>query len=242
MDATGITNIDEIVTTFIKAEEQNVSLFNYVDQLNQETDNLEEENRRLDKEIEMYEGMARLNDNQVRSKIIDMEMESAQIREEIMQKTQEIDDQEEEFNEARKISQDLVQQFKDVRFNAKVASKCQYDEHTVFTENNITLYLAEIEEYISSLITYKAHKLGDPNAAISSVPLSTLNYKNFNKEDLKIDAPIDITVKTGVDEEEECTPDMKLLYQRFNEKIKNDNIVPNRVAGNKRDQGPRDDF
>ena len=63
MDATGITNIDEIVTTFIKAEEQNVSLFNYVDQLNQETDNLEEENRRLDKEIEMYEGMARLNDN-----------------------------------------------------------------------------------------------------------------------------------------------------------------------------------
>lgn len=87
MDATGITNIDEIVTTFIKAEEQNVSLFNYVDQLNQETDNLEEENRRLDAEIAMYENMASLNDNQVRSKIIDMENESANMREEIMQKT-----------------------------------------------------------------------------------------------------------------------------------------------------------
>ena len=87
MDATGITNIDEIVTTFIKAEEQNVSLFNYVDQLNQETDNLEEENRRLDVEIAMYENMASLNDNQVRSKIIDMENESANMREEIMQKT-----------------------------------------------------------------------------------------------------------------------------------------------------------
>ena len=87
MDATGITNIDEIVTTFIKAEEQNVSLFNYVDQLNQETDNLEEENRRLDVEISMYENMASLNDNQVRSKIIDMENDSANMREEIMQKT-----------------------------------------------------------------------------------------------------------------------------------------------------------
>ena len=87
MDATGITNIDEIVTTFIKAEEQNVSLFNYVDQLNQETDNLEEENRRLDAEIAMYENMASLNDNQVRSKIIDMENESANMREDIMQKT-----------------------------------------------------------------------------------------------------------------------------------------------------------
>ena len=87
MDATGITNIDEIVTTFIKAEEQNVSLFNYVDQLNQETDNLEEENRRLDVEIAMYENMASLNDNQVRSKIIDMENDSANMREDIMQKT-----------------------------------------------------------------------------------------------------------------------------------------------------------
>ena len=48
MDSTGISNIDEIVTTFIKAEEQNVSLFNYVDQLNQENDYLEEDNRKID--------------------------------------------------------------------------------------------------------------------------------------------------------------------------------------------------
>jgi hypothetical protein len=51
-DATGITNIDEIVTTFIKAEEQNYSLFTYVDQLNQEADKLEEQNYYLDKRIE----------------------------------------------------------------------------------------------------------------------------------------------------------------------------------------------
>ena len=31
--ATGISNIEEIVTTFIKAEEQNYSLFNYVNML-----------------------------------------------------------------------------------------------------------------------------------------------------------------------------------------------------------------
>ena len=30
----GIANIDEIVTTFIKAEEQNYSLYNYVNMLN----------------------------------------------------------------------------------------------------------------------------------------------------------------------------------------------------------------
>lgn len=48
MDATGITNIDEIVTTFIKAEEQNVALFNYVNQLSQESDLMEEHNKYLD--------------------------------------------------------------------------------------------------------------------------------------------------------------------------------------------------
>lgn len=44
----GITDIDEIVTTFIKAEEQNYSLFNYVNILNSETDSLEENIRDLD--------------------------------------------------------------------------------------------------------------------------------------------------------------------------------------------------
>ncbi len=34
----------------------------------------------------------------------------------------------------------------------------QYDEDTQFNENNVTLYLAELEEYISLLITYLAYK------------------------------------------------------------------------------------
>jgi chromosome segregation ATPase len=37
-EATGISNIEEIVTTFIKAEEQNYSLQNYVNMLNTELD------------------------------------------------------------------------------------------------------------------------------------------------------------------------------------------------------------
>ena len=54
-DNSGIANIDEIVTTFIKCEEQNYSLFNFVNLLNQETDALEDNNRYLDTEIEKYQ-------------------------------------------------------------------------------------------------------------------------------------------------------------------------------------------
>lgn len=53
-EATGISSIDEIVTTFIKAEEQNYSLFNYVNRLGQETDQLEETNKKTKIDIENF--------------------------------------------------------------------------------------------------------------------------------------------------------------------------------------------
>lgn len=50
--------------------------------------------------------------------------------------------------------------------------------------------MAELEEYISNLITMIAYQRDDPNAAISSVPLEKLNFKEFNKKEMQIDAPI----------------------------------------------------
>ena len=42
---TGISSTQEIVTTFIKAEEQNYSLYNYVNTLSSEIDMIEESNK-----------------------------------------------------------------------------------------------------------------------------------------------------------------------------------------------------
>ncbi len=54
-ESSGITDIEEIMNTFIKSEEQNYSLFNYVNVLTQELDFLEENNKDLEGEIEMLE-------------------------------------------------------------------------------------------------------------------------------------------------------------------------------------------
>ena len=51
-EATGITSIEEIVTSFIKAEEQNYSLLNYVNRLGTETDVMEDSNREISEQIE----------------------------------------------------------------------------------------------------------------------------------------------------------------------------------------------
>ena len=53
---------------------------------------------------------------------------------------------------------EMVSIFKKSQFFLSVAQNMQYDEETQFNENNVTIYLAELEEYISLLITYMAYQ------------------------------------------------------------------------------------
>ena len=80
----------------------------------------------------------------------------------------------------------MVEAFVSTKFFLSVASKMNYDDGIVFTENNIVAYLAELEEYIGSLITYMAFKRDDPNAATSAIPLAQLNEKKFGQRDLDV--------------------------------------------------------
>ena len=54
-EATGISSTEEIVTTFIKAEEQNYSLYNYVNMLNSEIDTIAEQNKNIERQIAKHE-------------------------------------------------------------------------------------------------------------------------------------------------------------------------------------------
>lgn len=99
----------------------------------------------------------------------------------------------------------------------------QYDESVQFNENNITLYLSELEEYFATLIAYQAGQKGESNPAISSVPLEALNDKDFNKKLLQIQVPFEADEKkdkdgasTNAGETDEVETDPKQLYQKFN--------------------------
>ena len=63
-ESTGIASVDEIVTTFIKAEEQNISLFNYVNMLNSEIDMIEEQNRNIEAELKSHADLNDMNAQQ----------------------------------------------------------------------------------------------------------------------------------------------------------------------------------
>lgn len=71
--ATGISDIDELVTTFINAEDQNFALFNYVNELNGECEKLEEQISDIKAEIEKYKGQGLNTDNQRKKILKDLE-------------------------------------------------------------------------------------------------------------------------------------------------------------------------
>jgi hypothetical protein len=78
--------------------------------------------------------------------------------------------------------QRMVEAFRNSQFFLSVAQNMQYDDSTQFNESNVTLFLAELEEYVSLFITYLAYKQEAPDAAIASLSLNELKQKDFDKE------------------------------------------------------------
>ena len=165
-----------------------------------------------------------MSEQDKQKKLIEMRAKAESLRNEIMRANADSEDMGEEFAHIQQKVMKMVSMFKKSRFSLSVATNMSYDENTSFNENNIIPYLAELEEYISALITYAAYKRDDPNAAISSVPLEKLPQKEFNKREIAIDAPVDterdmsmMGAKTdaGGDNDEDMIVDSKQLYMKF---------------------------
>lgn len=96
-----------------------------------------------------------------------------------------------------------------------------YDEETQFNENNVTLYLAEAEEYISNMITYLAAKDDRQDAPIAAIDLDALKVKDYDKGPLSIDnVPNSSSFAQNLEGEDATTEDevftnKKDLYKKF---------------------------
>lgn len=69
--ATGITDIDELVQTFVNAEDQNFTLFNYANDLTAQQEKLEESIKDYKKEAIKYSGAGQAEENSKRKKILE---------------------------------------------------------------------------------------------------------------------------------------------------------------------------
>ena len=155
-ESTGIASVDEIVTTFIKAEEQNISLFNYVNVLNSEIDMIEEQNRNINEELKTHAEVNAMSTQQKEQAKANLQVEIDECKGQIGAKESQIKDIEGQMIRIRDFVWNMITKFTESRFHLSVASHQQYDDDTQFNENNVTMYLTELEEYVSSFITYLA--------------------------------------------------------------------------------------
>ena len=126
----GITNIDEIVTTFLKAEEQNYSLYRYVDELGQENDHLTDMNGKLDSEINRYVELKRMNEKQKKSRVEDMRKYVKHLKSQINDAHAQMHDSREEFIDIQDMVEQMVHKFKVAQYNTKIASGMVYSDNT----------------------------------------------------------------------------------------------------------------
>lgn len=83
--------------------------------------------------------------------------------------------------EIKDFVQTMVTNFQESEFNLAVTSPMQYHDDVQFNENNVTLYLSELEEYISTFITFLAQKNKTSYPSIQALPLDTIGIKDFSK-------------------------------------------------------------
>ena len=150
--------------------------------LNTEFDQLEESNKEIKEQIQKIVERGQLSNIEKENLERSLKDECEMLQEEIERNIQEAENTKKMFGKIQSSVATMVSMFKQSKFFLCVAQKMNYEDGIGFTENNIVSYLAELEEYISSLITYNAFKREDPNAAISSIPLDQLQEKQFVKK------------------------------------------------------------
>ncbi len=221
-EQTGIATTEEIVTTFIKAEEQNYSLYNYVNKLNSDIDTIEEQNKAIKKEIQFLEEKREQNDEQKDHEVKrikdEIEISKFNLENEIESKTKDT------LVAIQPDVERMVKMFSSSALPLSVAQPMQYDEDTQLNDKNATQYLAELEEYIALLITHVAMKQDQPNAVIQAIPLEKLDNKTFDKKG-KMIINMKEDDKFSLDQEDEVDGQIdnlaitgKDLYKRFQEK------------------------
>jgi len=151
-------------TAVQEAKEQLAGLEEALKNMPEEKKNLEKQAKNLEKEIKSLDSSREDRIQHLEEQVEQLTRDTkGDLAEEALLRVleQQLEKVQEEFDEIQDVVKDLVNQFQLAKFSTKVGQKMQYNDETTFNENNITMYLAELEEYFSTLIAYMANQKGD---------------------------------------------------------------------------------
>ncbi|XP_074654306.1 outer dynein arm-docking complex subunit 1-like [Tubulanus polymorphus] len=168
IDITGEEDLDQLVTKFIETEDQNFALFNYVNELNNETEMLQEQIQEIQEEISKFKQQG-----------ADMEEERKRILKKLSEKqeksSKEADEHDSRFTAISKILDQLRAGVESL-FNKISCNRAAIDEmlgaHQGVTDQTLMEYLGIIEQRTNELLAIQAY----------------INYKDYEKYDPKAPA------------------------------------------------------
>jgi len=189
-ETSGITDIEEIMNTFIKSEEQNYSLFNYVNVLTQDIDFLEENNKDLSVEIELLD--KELDQKQkAMEKTPEEEIEKQKVQEAICEKELYISDVRNQLYRMRDPLEGVLRRLAETKFCS--ISNLVIMENFILNEQTIDYYLSIFEAMINKLIPYISKKNNNKNFMTSALLFEELNVKQLKKQGYEIPNVKDLT-------------------------------------------------
>eukprot|EP01135_Chromosphaera_perkinsii_P002361 Nk52_evm15s222 gene=Nk52_evmTU15s222 len=166
-EATGIDDIDKLVEKFIEVEDQNFSLFNYVNELNNEIEKLQEQISEVKLDIEKFRGQGVNMDNQ-RKKIL------KELEDKLTVTEQSAESYEAKHTQAAKIINQLKSGIQSI-FTRIGCDKSQITDmlgSAGVTESNMMQYLGIIEQRTNEILqTYNAASQKDPEREIAPIGL-----------------------------------------------------------------------
>jgi chromosome segregation ATPase len=165
-ESTGIYNINEIVTRFLEAEEQNFSLFNYVNDINSEIERLEHSISDMRNQIEKFRGQGMSTDTQKKKTQRDLE-------DKLLRTEKKAEEYELRHQAANRTIVSLKNGIQSIftRIGAGTNAVDEMLGNQGVTESNMMQYLGIIEQRTSEILqAYAASQIGLPNEQTLQLP------------------------------------------------------------------------
>lgn len=195
-EATGIYDINELVTRFLEAEEQNFSLFNYVNDINSEIERLEHSITDMRNQIEKYRGQGASTDTQRKKALRSLE-------DKLSRTDRKAEEYENRHNKALKTLTQLKNGIHSIftRIGAASTSVEEMLGNQGVTESNMMQYLGIIEQRTSEILqAYAASQVGLPPEQSLQLPFVTINNDSGTK--ISIQPPSYDDVNSDEDDDE----------------------------------------
>ena len=200
-ETTGTYDINEIVTRFLESEEQNFSLFNYVNDINTEIERLEHSIAEMRSQIEKYRGQGMSTDTQRKKALRDLE-------DKLSRTERKADEYDTRFQRAVRTISQLKTGIHSIftRIGAASTSVEEMLGNQGVTESNMMQYLGIIEQRTSEILqSYAASQAASASEHGFQLPLvaaetgTTITVQPPSYEDLE-------SAKEGYDSEEDERP------------------------------------